>query len=468
MVALDAALAGLGIGRKFCRQLRAELRLEDDSFHCLLRCFLRDQRRVESALCRLVPKAAEQVISLLEAESLETSAAEAVPGDSESGTISPVSPANQPCGGFEEVWRSLPRLVPGGPSSERQGQEERSRALRRRLKAALPEEGQQAIKAQQVQLREEGLLGADRYITEVWKHLELLDPLLRVALMVDLITSQAYDVQRALRSAVERRKTAPTTRCRSTAAAPVRCGKGDLLELPEAYLLQMLSYCGSASVLAAIGASSLLLRSLAENDKLWREVWHLMRLPRQLPESQVRRHFLMCLASQCVECGELTDFEHAILGCRLCETCERRHSRYALIRSSLAIREFQLPLSAMQQLPGVDGSTGRVFLRSMVEQLAERQHTQESLQQLRAKNDLGHSTCGRQRREKPGEKRRHANNERNGMPKPSKEDTDPCCFEATALRRANDPSELEEGRLRLAKLSSADLPRSLRRNLLQR
>ena len=38
----------------------------------------------------------------------------------------------------------------------REGQEERSRALRRRLKAALPEEGQQAIKAQQVQLREEG------------------------------------------------------------------------------------------------------------------------------------------------------------------------------------------------------------------------------------------------------------------------------------------------------------------------
>ncbi len=40
-------------------------------------------------------------------------------------------------------------------------------------------------------------------------------------------------------------------------------------------------------MLAAIGATSLLLRSLAENDQLWREVWHLMRLPRQLPESQV-------------------------------------------------------------------------------------------------------------------------------------------------------------------------------------
>lgn len=41
-------------------------------------------------------------------------------------------------------------------------------------------------------------------------------------------------------------------------------------------------------MLAAIGATSLLLRGLAENDQLWREVWHLMRLPvRQLPESQV-------------------------------------------------------------------------------------------------------------------------------------------------------------------------------------
>ena len=27
----------------------------------------------------------------------------AMAGDSESGTISPVSPANQPCGGFEEA-----------------------------------------------------------------------------------------------------------------------------------------------------------------------------------------------------------------------------------------------------------------------------------------------------------------------------------------------------------------------------
>ncbi|CAL1130675.1 unnamed protein product [Cladocopium goreaui] len=117
----------------------------------------------------------------------------------------------------------------------------------------------------------------------------------------------------------------------------------------------------------------------------------------------------------------------------------------------------------MQQLPGVDGSTGRVYLRSMVQQLAERQHTQESLQQLRAKNDLGHSTCGRQRRFM-AEKRRPS-----GMPNPSKEDTDPCCFEATALRRADADDADEDESLQRQRLEfSKDLPRSLRKSLAKR
>ena len=30
-LSLDAALAGLGVGRKLCRQLRAELKLEEDA-----------------------------------------------------------------------------------------------------------------------------------------------------------------------------------------------------------------------------------------------------------------------------------------------------------------------------------------------------------------------------------------------------------------------------------------------------
>lgn len=55
-----------------------------------------------------------------------------------------------------EIGSTHQWVAPQWNNTAREGQEERSRALRRRLKAALPEEGQQAIKAQQVQLREEG------------------------------------------------------------------------------------------------------------------------------------------------------------------------------------------------------------------------------------------------------------------------------------------------------------------------
>ncbi|CAK9030904.1 unnamed protein product [Durusdinium trenchii] len=304
-----------------------------------------------------------------------------------------------------------------------QGHEERGRALRRRLKS-LDASQQAVLKAQQTQLRAAGAAGAEEYLTNVWSLLQTTER--RVEWMVDLIAAQTSELQRALRRALERRALPPSTllACESRAVR----AKGELLTLPEAYLLQSLSFCTCAE-LCALGAAGAQLQRLCEEDVLWCLHWAKWRLPGQVPNSEVRKHFLMMLATQCVECGALTDFEHAILGCRLCEACERSHSRYALIRSSLAIREFQLPLSAMQQLPGVDGSTGRVFLRSMVQQLAERQHTQESLQQLRAKNDMGYTSCGR-RSER--QSRRNAA----GAPRPSK-DSDPCCFEATALRRAD-------------------------------
>ena len=51
-----------------------------------------------------------------------------------------------------QVWKALPRTLPGMPCSS--GQEERQRALRRRLKALLPAEAAQAVKQAQTQLRE--------------------------------------------------------------------------------------------------------------------------------------------------------------------------------------------------------------------------------------------------------------------------------------------------------------------------
>ena len=68
----------------------------------------------------------------------------------------------------------------------------------------------------------------------------------------------------------------------------------------KAYLFQMLSYCCSAWNLSRFGACCVVLRSLAFDDRLWRRVWQDMQLPRQVPESQVHRRLLICLASQCV------------------------------------------------------------------------------------------------------------------------------------------------------------------------
>ncbi|CAK9080143.1 unnamed protein product [Durusdinium trenchii] len=387
---LAAALAGCGVSRKQCRQLRGELRLEEDTFEGLHRHFRHDQRRVESALRRLLPQG-EEVIQLLESceerpdliGTWEEPSAPSVPGRAPSTAAAAAGATDE----LREVWGALPRLQLGESMS--QGHEERGRALRRRLKS-LDASQQAVLKAQQTQLRAAGAAGAEEYLTNVWSLLQTTER--RVEWMVDLIAAQTSELQRALRRALERRALPPSTllACESRAVR----AKGELLTLPEAYLLQSLSFCTCAE-LCALGAAGAQLQRLCEEDVLWCLHWAKWRLPGQVPNSEVRKHFLMMLATQCVECGALTDFEHAILGCRLCEACERSHSRYALIRSSLAIREFQLPLSAMQQLPGVDGSTGRVFLRSMVQQLAERQHTQESLQQLRAKNDMGYTSCGR-------------------------------------------------------------------------
>lgn len=71
------------------------------------------------------------------------------------------------------------------------------------------------------------------------------------------------------------------------------------------------------------------------------------------------------------------------------------HSQKILVHGCSWVHAFDVifPMLSMQ-------------LRNFFRTPKSRVPSQESLQQLRAKNDLGHSTCGRQRREKPGEKRR--------------------------------------------------------------
>lgn len=214
--------------------------------------------------------------------------------------------------------------------------------------------------------------------------------------------------------------------------------------MPDTQLLQVLVFCCAASSLGAVAATCRALRSVAEDDHLWAKAWRgglgVGRIG-QPPRAAVRAAYLRRLATRCVECREPTDFEHAIVGCRLCEDCEKGCPKYVLVRPGTACQEYHLPLSVLRTLPHADGSTGRVYLRAAVEALAARHHSDKGLQQLRAKHDIGMTACGRQRRTQPAFARPGgpcAREPRDQRRRKVRVDDDPCCFEATALRRANE------------------------------
>ncbi|CAJ1390995.1 unnamed protein product, partial [Effrenium voratum] len=240
-VSLDAALAGFGVSRKACRQLRAELRLEEDSFQCLHHLWRLDARRVESALRRL--PGAEAILQLLESEEptpgemggsrTECGISEVAEAAPESASPVGLEEALPVRAGLSEVRSALPRMLPGTTAL---GREERSRALRRRLKAELPPAPQAALKAAAAKLREEGPSAAESYVTEVWKHLQLLET--GVELMVGLVTSYERKMQLALRNVLARAASASACASAAAAAGGSRAGGAELFVLPEAFLLQ--------------------------------------------------------------------------------------------------------------------------------------------------------------------------------------------------------------------------------------
>ncbi|CAE7447719.1 unnamed protein product [Symbiodinium natans] len=171
-VSLDSALSDLGVGRKTCRQLRGELRLEDDSFASLLLLWRRDQRRVETALARLGDVAAEAIaerlavaeVGMVEAESLQhPSDWPSVSGHSGGGYQAEPGPVSSDAvePSLDRVCSLLPRRRAGS-----EGQEERSRAFRRRVKNELSGGAQAALRGAQAALREAGAKGAEAFVAE--------------------------------------------------------------------------------------------------------------------------------------------------------------------------------------------------------------------------------------------------------------------------------------------------------------
>lgn len=463
-LSIDAALADLGCGKKVLRQLRAELKLEDDAFLSLLSKWRCDRRGVEGALRRLLPASvAESAVLRVEAAA-ESASALGLFSRPNKGTVevsspskssrpqpaTPTSPVGTPASpSWAGALARLPRLPPGS-SIATEGQEERRRALRRRLQLVLAADALAEIKVLGSELRVRGAAGAYGYLRDVWPILMQVEEVAE-ELLAELICTQVEPViQRALRGALAALCGGGEASTAQGAVPPVptrkiRADSQDFLELPEPQIMQVVEFCASPKGLCVFAAVNRSLRAMAEEDKLWTLAISKSNLRLALPPSSIRKWLLQRLASLCVQCRQPTEFEHAIIGCRLCESCERGCPRFALIRVASAIKEYQLSLELLRALPHADGTTGRVYLRSAVEALASKHHSPEGLKQLRSKH-VSLSYVGRQRRapengRKGGQSSMSANREVKA--KYADPDYDPCCFEATALRRAND----HEGRL---------------------
>jgi ferredoxin len=473
-VALDEALADLKISRKLCRQLRAALRLEDDLFASAARRWHDDTSSAETAISRLLPDATA-------AEVLERLAVAAAVLDSVGKRHqSAGQPSNHSTGrrwGGGKNFKSkrcddAPEVAEGGPAQEEPrfrsavlaairvrlprlsgtsvGQQERSRALRRRLRLLLPQESADLLtKELPSRLRVNGPDWASSYLDEAWGALKQRSDV--EDLLLEIICCQTDpDVQRAFRSALPNDfpeaslvATVPDDRCVEVSAKS-SCSQSrpcfSLLALPDAQILQVLSCSASAQEICIAAATCASIRELTDSDDLWKLAWRQDRASSrlQIPDVSVRAALLCRLASRCIECWQPTPYEHAIVGCRLCEQCERSCPTYVLVRAHIAMTEFQLSQHQIRSLPHLDGATGRVYLRSSLVSLAEKVHPGTSLQRLRAKRDVGVSAEGRQRKQRV---QRGSGRGGQGPTLPrsmSRNEPDPCCFEATALIRASE------------------------------
>lgn len=453
------ALADIGIGRKAWRQLRAELQLEDDSLAALLVLWRRSETRVRSALRGLLPaEVAGVAAERLECAAEVQAAGEAAQHPSERRSV--VGTAQSAAGAanaeptvthavvamptLAAVRDRLPRLPPGVDVAA-EGSEERRRALRRHLQLVLPQDSLTLLKALGTELCTRGPAYAGMYIEKAWQILVACGDD-GIEILANIISTQAdLDIQRALRCALQHRcETVDSKAARvPTKQVPRKASGADhfnICDIPEAQLTVVLSFCASATCLGSLGTASPALQRLAGSDFLWALVWQGecgKACLAEFPASDLRSRFLSHRASLCVECRAPTRFEHAIVGCRLCERCERGCSRYALIRSSTAMVEYQLPERCLLTLPHMDGATGRVYLRSAVDSVATRYHSKEGLQRLRAKHDVGMTASGRQRRRECPQGRASGQSQaRELRARRGRVDEDPCCFEATALQLA--------------------------------
>lgn len=76
----------------------------------------------------------------------------------------------------------------------------------------------------------------------------------------------------------------------------------------------------------------------------------------------------------CVECHARTPYEFRLLGCRLCESCERSNPKYTLMTLAVARSMHGLTEGDLRGLQSMGKGDKRFFLRSDIEQRAVGKH----------------------------------------------------------------------------------------------
>eukprot|EP00928_Gymnodinium_smaydae_P081375 TRINITY_DN64911_c0_g1_i1.p1 TRINITY_DN64911_c0_g1~~TRINITY_DN64911_c0_g1_i1.p1 ORF type:complete len:478 (+),score=92.87 TRINITY_DN64911_c0_g1_i1:96-1529(+) len=453
---LQTFFGELRVGAKKWRQLRAELGLADDRLATLCAAWASDAGRVRAALDRLLPSEAiaAAVISCLEVNAAVVEPngranAEAEDDDEALASSSPSTPPAQSQDGMRDAneeavvawttsYESLPLLPPAGMRGS-EGEQQRRHAFQVYLQRVLTKDAATALRALGMDLQKAGSLGACTFLNGAWALLKTLPD--REQVLADLVATQKdFDLQPGLRVALlagpqADRSEGQGQRRRWGRHSGTGASSCELLSrVPEPSLLLCCCFCASPQELSTIAVASRATRALAESDVPWRVACSASRI--HVPayvlscSSHIRKAFLRYVASCCCECGTPTEFEHVLVGCRLCERCEKSYPRYALVRASHAMEEFQLSQAWMRCLPHLDGATGRVYLRSSVVRLAAIVHQPEELQRLRSTRSQGESASGRQRKALRQERG-------SGGGRRAIDYSDPCCFEATALHRAS-------------------------------
>ena len=160
------------------------------------------------------------------------------------------------------------------------------------------------------------------------------------------------------------------------------------------------------------------------------------------PKKDLRREFLRLVRLQRVECKKVTEYRFYLLGCRLCEQCERSHTKYNMISANMVQDQYGIEPQALRGLPYMEGPKqyGLLYLRSDVEKRASANHSSLSPSAPGASHSKrkGKGKASKSARYKAGVGGTNGYMSHSEHVKSAKATarSDPCCFDVSGLELA--------------------------------